>query len=163
MVTQTATRTVDEEFLSGYESAARRVLSPGRIARLVALARARSLDGGLAGGDDPAGSAQRAARAAVLGAPATRAATADQLERLLQTAAGDARGRWSVRPHRSSTIANAGTIRELAALLRGATPLRVRGIAMLQALLRDGTSPAYVGDSEELARRLDEALIAMRP
>ncbi len=163
MIAQAPTRTVDEVFLSGYESAARRVLRPGRITRLVALARARSLDGALADGDDPAGSAQRAARAAVLGAPATRAATADQLEQLLQTAAGDARGRWSVRPHRSSIIANARTIRALAALLRGATPLRVRGIAMLQALLRDGTGPAYVGDDEKLARRLDEALVEMRP
>jgi hypothetical protein len=45
----------------------------------------------------------------------------------------------------------------------GATPVRVRGIAILQALMRDGTGPAYVGDDEKLARRLDEALIAMRP
>jgi hypothetical protein len=34
---------------------------------------------------------------------------------------------------------------------------------MLKGILNDGTGPVYVADGDELARRLDDALAALRP
>ncbi len=162
MLAQATTCTADQAFPAVDEVALNRRLTQGRVAQLVARLRSTSLAGALAAGEDPAGSPQLAARAAALGARDTRAAIADQLDGLLQ-AAEHPRGRWSVRPHRASILANARAMRALAALLRGSASLHPRGVAMLAQLLHDGTGPAYVGGGDGLALRLDEARRAMRP
>jgi hypothetical protein len=139
---------------------ARRTLGPGRVARLAARARPGSLDRQLIAGLDAADSPQLAARAARLVTPRTRALLAEGLERLLGAAQGPQR-RWCAVGQRAPLLANAQEIRELTLLLRGETPLRARGIAILSELLSDGTGPAYQGGREDLARRLAEARSAI--
>ena len=149
-----------DSFRSGYDHVSRRTLGSGRAARLAAWARSGSLDRQLIAGADVAGSPRLAARAAKLTAPRTRALIADGLERLLQAAQGPQR-RWSAVGRGDPLLANTAEIGELAVLLRGTTPLRARGIAILSELLSDGTGPAYNGGREDLARRLHEARIAL--
>ncbi len=55
-------------------------------------------------------------------------------------------------------LSNEPALRELAALLRGSTPVYARGVAMLHALLTDGTGPVYTDpDGALLETRLHEA------
>jgi hypothetical protein len=148
-------------FRSGYDHVAQRRLGSGRVTRLAAWARSGSLDRELIAGATVAGSARLAARAAHLTAPRTRALIADGLERLLQAAQGPQR-RWSAVGRGDPLRANAAEIDELAALLRGTTPLRARGIAILSELLSDGTGPAYGGACKDLAHKLHEARVALQ-
>jgi hypothetical protein len=147
-------------FWSDHDLVAARTLEPGRVARLLARVRAGSLDDALIAGADPADSRQLAARAFELTSRRFRTSLADGLERLLQAAQGPPSPR-RVLPRRSTALANACELRELAALLRGASPLYARGVAVLDRLLIDGSGPAYVGDAEALARRLRESRAAM--
>jgi len=100
---------------------------------------------------------------AALGSPRARASVADQLDRLLSASVTRPPGRWRVLPDRAAVLYNAGTMGDLAAILRGPAPVYARGLAILKRILSDGTGPVYVGDGEELARRLDDALAALRP
>ncbi len=145
----------------GYESlSSAPTADPGRLARLTARVRAHSLDRELIAGADPAGSPQLAARAAQLTSARTRAQIAAGLERLVEVAQGPQR-RWSaVSPH-GPALANAATLRELAALLREDAPLYARGVAILDRLLSDGSGPAYRGSLEQLAGALGEARAAV--
>jgi len=138
-----------------------RVLSPGRVARLIARVRRAGLDHALAAGEDPLASPQLAVRAATLTAAGTRTMIAGQIDDLLQ-AAEHPRGNWVVRPQRGSVLANAQALGDAATLLRETPLLRARGIAMLSELLHDGAGPVYLGDATRLARRLDAASAAMR-
>ena len=97
-----------------------------------------------------------------LGSPRARAAVADRLDSLLVAAVTRRAGRWRVLPDRTAILDNAGTMRDLAAVLRGPAPVRARGLAILKRILSDGTGPVYVGGGEELARRLDDARGALR-
>lgn len=133
---------------------------PGSWARLASRARAASLDGALVAGADPAGSQQLAARALTLTSRRFRTALAADLERLVSAAQAPP-SRLRVRPRRDAVLANASELRELAALLRGASPLDAPGLAALELLLIDGSGPAYVGDSTALARRLADARAKM--
>ncbi len=119
----------------------------------MARLRGPGLDCALAGGADPAGSAQLAARAAWLTSGKARAEIATGLERLLE--AGTETRRWAVRPSPRRIEANSTELDELAGRLRGPEPLYARGIATLRQLVTDGTGPAYAGrGDDELARRL---------
>jgi hypothetical protein len=118
-----------------------RAFAPGLVARASACLRWRALDRELIAGADPALCPQLAARAARLTARPMRIQAAAALERLLSAPASGRR--WSVLPHGRAVSANAETIAELAELLRGPVPLYARGLAMLRALLTDGTGPAY--------------------
>jgi hypothetical protein len=117
--------------------------------------RTRSLDDSLIAGADPGANADLAARAARLTSRSMRREVADGLERL---ATRGPAGRLPVAPFRRAIAANATELRALAIRLRGASPVRAPGIAILRRLLSDGTGPAYtdrVGDS--LAARLRDA------
>jgi hypothetical protein len=54
-----------------------------------------------------------------LGSPPARAAVADQLDRLVDASVTRPSGRWRVRPDRAAVLDNAGTMGDLAAILRG--------------------------------------------
>jgi hypothetical protein len=124
-----------------YDRRAGRAFEPGLAARAVARVRWRSLDRELIAGADPGSSPQLAARAARLTGRRTRTEVAGELERLLAAPASGRR--WSVLPHGRAVTANAEAIAELADLLRGPVPLYAGGLAMLRALLTDGTGPVY--------------------
>jgi hypothetical protein len=127
---------------------------------VVARARAAGLDASLADGADPSASAALAARAAVLGTPRARGQIADALDALVRACAERGR-RWIVRPHRGAITANEAALRELSDLLRDPRPVYVRGIALLNRLLRDGAGPVFLGDGARLAAALDDARRAM--
>jgi hypothetical protein len=149
-----------DSFPSRFNVLSSPTLGPGRCARLLARARAGSLDRQLIDGADIAGSAWLSARAATLTEPRTRALIAEGLDRLLRAAQGPHK-RWCAIALRGPLLANREAMGELAALLRGPAPVHARGIAILSELLRDGTGPAYRGSGEDLARRLGEAQAAM--
>jgi hypothetical protein len=149
-----------ESFPVPHDRGASGALGSGSVARLLARARAGSLDRALIAGADPTGSRQLAARVARLTAPRTRALIAEGLDRLVQAARGPQRRWWAV-GQRHPLLANAEDLHELAALLRGGTPLHARGIAILSEALSDGTGPAYHGDATAVARWLHDARAAM--
>jgi hypothetical protein len=128
--------------------------------RLLARLRAPVLDRALLAGADPTESRQLAARAQALTSPRSRAATADGLERWLSAAHGATSARRLL-PRRALALDNASEARAIVQLLRGGAPLYARGIALLASLLSDGTGPAYVGDSDVLARLLGEVRATM--
>jgi hypothetical protein len=155
-------RTVDgESFSVGYERRVVSSLRPGPLARLTARVHSQSLDRALIAGADPSGSPRLAARTAQLTSPRTRALIAGGLERLLRGAQGPQRRWWAV-SRRDQLLANASRLHELAGMLASDLPLYARGIALLNQLLTDGSGPAYHGPGEGLARRLDEALMALQ-
>ncbi|MGO9322044.1 MAG: hypothetical protein ACLQBY_14745 [Solirubrobacteraceae bacterium] len=137
-----------------------RPLGPGRLVRLAARFRSRSLDEALIAGADPSGSAQLAARAAQLTSRRTRLQIAEGLERLVWAADQPQRRWWAVSPE-SPALATATELGDLAALLRERTPLYARGIAILYQLVTDGSGPAYRGTAASLGRELDEARAAV--
>ncbi len=100
-------------------------------------------------------------QAAPFGPARARATVADRLDSVLDAAVTPPSGRWRVLPDREAILDNAGTLRDVAAILRGPAPVAPRGLAILKQILSDGTGPVYVGDGEELARRLDDALVAL--
>jgi hypothetical protein len=154
-------QTVDgESFSVGYERRVVRSLRPGPLARLTARVHSQSLDRALIAGADPSGSPQLAARTAQLTSPRTRALISGGLERLLRGAQGPQR-RWSAISRRGQLLANASRLHELAGVLASDVPVYARGIALLNELLTDGNGPAYHGTVESLARRLDEARMAL--
>ena len=133
---------------------------PGPAVRIPARLRAHRLDRTLIDGGDPSASRQLAARAAALTSPRFRSLLASGLDHLVLSAQAPA-GRMRVRPHPSSTLANAEELCELASMLRGRAPLYASGIAALGALVTDPNSPAYLGDRDALTRRLRVARAAM--
>jgi hypothetical protein len=117
--------------------------------------RTRSLDDSLIAGADPGARAELAARAARLTSRSMRREVADGLEQL---AADPPVRRFAIVPFRRAAGVNATELRALAIRLRGAAPVRARGVAILWRLLTDGTGPAYTdraGDS--LAASLHDA------
>jgi len=147
-------------FSSRYGLATERALKPGRLAGLLARARAGALNESLIAGADPADSRLLAARALQLTSPRSRAALARGVDTLLWSAQA-APSRWRVRPQRDAVCANASALGELASLLVSASPLYARGMALLERLLTDGTGAAYHGDAEVLGRMLEECRAAI--
>ncbi len=133
---------------------------PGPVVRIAARVRAHWLDRELVAGADPSASRQLAARAATLTSRRFRGLLASGLDQLVVSARAPA-GRLRVCPRRSSTLANAEELRELASMLRGRAPLYASGIAALGALVTDPSSPAYLGGRDALAQRLRVARAAM--
>src|SRR5437764_2947926 len=107
----------EEDPLLSYGRLARRALKPGRLARLIAQARAGSLDRALIAGFDPAGSRLMAARALTLSSSRSRASLAAGIERLLEAAQGR-HGTRRVRPRSDAVLANVLELRAIAAALR---------------------------------------------
>jgi hypothetical protein len=160
MVLQHTRAARELSFPSRYERVSERALKPGRLAGLLARARAGALNEALVAGCDPAVSRVLAARALQLTSARSRASLAEGLDRLLRSAQA-APSRWRVRPQRDAVCANASALGELASLLASASPLYARGVAALELLLSDGTGAAYRGDGEALASRLEECRAAM--
>ena len=133
-----------------------------RPVRLAARLRATRLDRALARGADPSGSALLAARAATLTSARSRRALADALEEIV-ACASEAPRRRRLAPPRASVLANAVALRELSALMRSATPLYARGIALLGELVTDGAGPLYArGRADALAHSLEAIGTALR-
>jgi hypothetical protein len=151
-----------DRFLAGYEGRAASSFAPGPIVRLLARVRGSSLDRALIDGADPSSSPRLAARAARLSSSATRNGIAAGLERMLGEADA-ATSRWATLPHPRALAANATEISELAQILRGPVPLYARGLAMLRALVTDGTSAAYTDRAgSSLALALRSVRVAIR-
>jgi hypothetical protein len=141
--------------------AVERALRPPWHARIAARVLGDRLDRALMEGADPTTSATLAARAAILSSPATRAALADGLD-VITASAQAPPSRLRALPRHAALLANASLLRELASVLRGPAPLYVRGIAMVQRLLTDGTGPMYTSrDGIALERALRKARAAI--
>jgi hypothetical protein len=138
------------------ERRAHHVLEPGPLARLAARLRPDALDRQLIAGRDPSRSPQLAARAATLTSTSSRQSLADAIERVLELAQAR-QSRTRVLPPRRATLASASHLRDLAAVLRGGSPVYARGIAIAARLLSDATWPLYMGERRELERCLEEA------
>jgi len=70
----------------------------------------------------------------------------------------------AVRPHRSEVIAARTVLATLDRRLRGAEPVTAQGVALLESLLTDGTSPLYVPtEPGALGSRLRAAAAALEP
>ena len=128
------------------------------LARLAARLAPGALDRALVAGSDPARSPRLAARAALLTAPATRAALADAIDSLLSRA----RGPRPMLADRASVLASAEQLTALAGTLRGPAPLYARGVAIVSELLADGTGPLYrAGARAATGRTLEDARRAL--
>lgn len=146
-----------DSFAVGFDRCAARVLTPSRFARIAARIRAQALDRSLMRGADLAGSSRLAARAGQLTRDHARLQLAESLESVLR-AARKRPGSRRVTPSSRAVLTNESELRELAVLLRGSTPVYARGVAMLHALLTDGTGPVYTDpDGALLETRLHES------
>lgn len=133
-----------------------RLLVPKRLARVLAVLQATSLDRELADGGDPAACPILAARAAKLASARTRGALARELERTVLGPA--APGALRIPRSRTAVAANRTRLFELVARLRSQELVYARGLAMLRLLLVDGTGPLYMDrHGEALALALDQA------
>jgi hypothetical protein len=121
---------------------------PSAPARALSRLRARALDRALVDGADPAASAQLAAHARRLTSDRSRAALACSLERLA-AAQPDPGRRFQVIPFEPAGRANARQLTELAARLRGPSPVYSPGVARLRQLVSDGNGPVYADRTGE--------------
>ncbi len=138
---------------------ARALLAPRLAVRVLARLRAATLDRALSEGISPDASPLIAARAAQLSRPSSRTRIAIGLERVALSCERS-RGVGSILPARAAVLANRPQIIELARTLRDDCGLYVRGIAMLEATLTDGTGPLYTDrHGDALGRRLKLARI----
>ena len=159
MMVQGPTATL-RTFAATYDQLAERTIEPGWTSRIMARLRSRALDRELIAGADPADSTQLAARACKLTSQANRALLATGIERVLSAAMAPP-SRAHLAPQRATILAQADQLRELAAQLRGRSPLYAQGLAILGQLLTDGTGPVYRGEPEALGSRLEEARCAL--
>ncbi len=114
-----------------------------RIA-LIAWWRAGRLDSQLAEGTSPRTSAALALRAHRITEPQNRIRVADGLARAIRDADATTPGfSAAVRPHRQEVRAARTVLATLERRLRAPEPVTARGVALLLALLTDGTSPLY--------------------
>jgi hypothetical protein len=139
----------------------------GRGVRLALIARWRAgeLDRQLAEGASPAASPLLAIRGQRLTSPRFRERLAAGLTRAVRDADATAPGfSAAVRPHRREVIAARTVIAILDRRLRGAEPVSARGVALLELLLTDGTSPLYLpAEPGALGSRLRAAAAALAP
>ncbi len=112
--------------------------------RLAARARSLTLDTELAEGRAPDTARLRLVRAEMLASPRARRALAGDWELVLARSARPRHGRPARIPLQSQQVraAEAG-IRRLVGALRAGGSVNVRGVAMANLLLTDGTGPLY--------------------
>jgi len=127
---------------------------PGPALRLAASIRWFSLDGRLAAGEDPAGSALLGAQAVRLTGRAHRDKLAAALNGLLAAAARPPRIS-RVSPSRRALGCNETALRDLARRVESPEALDARGLARLERMLSDSTGPAFRGGAGELAVELE--------
>jgi hypothetical protein len=132
---------------------------------LIAGWRAGELDHQLAAGASPVGSALLAIRAQRLTSRRVRERVAAGLARAVRDAETTTRGfSAAIRPHRSEVSAARTVLATLDRQLRAPAPVSARGVALLESLLSDGTSPLYQpGERGALGSRLRAAAAALEP
>jgi hypothetical protein len=112
--------------------------------RLLAGARAPSLDRQLAAGRPPRSSQALAIRAREIVTPAARRELAQRWTRVLDEAHRQPVPRFVVVPlQRNAVIAAGQDLHEMISVLTSGLPIDARGAAMASSLLRDGTGPLY--------------------
>jgi hypothetical protein len=112
--------------------------------RLLAGARAPSLDRQLAAGRPPRSSQALAIRAREIVTPAARRELAQRWTRVLDEARRQPVPRFVVVPlQRNAVIAAGQDLHEMISVLTSGLPIDARGAAMASSLLRDGTGPLY--------------------
>jgi hypothetical protein len=122
-----------------------------------------SLDGRLARGDPAWASPELRWRAAQMTSQRERRRIAEEIDGVLEAAAGPPRPRGAAVPlDRAGVLACDGLLRVLADDLRHADLVQPRGVALLRQLLRDGGSPLYAPEAEgSLDRSLRHARAAL--
>jgi hypothetical protein len=132
---------------------------------LIAGWRAGELDRELAAGANPAAGALLAIRAERLTSRRVRERVAAGLTRAVRDArAGTCGFSAAVRPHRHEVIAARTVLATLDRRLRGAEPVSAQGVALLEALLTDGTSALYLPiEPGALGSQLRAAAAALDP
>jgi hypothetical protein len=135
-----------------------------RIAAVVGWRGAR-LDRQLAAGASPHASAVLALRAQRITGRRSRRRLADGLARALHDAQGTTPGfTAAVRPHRREVLAARSVLAALDRRLRAPEPVTAHGVAMLQALLTEGTSSLYQpSEPGALGSQLRAAAAALEP
>ncbi len=138
-----------------------------RRARLLLLAswRAGELDRDLAAGVSPDASALLAIRGRRLTSRRSRRRIAAGLARVVRDAEATTRGfSAAVRPDRREVIAARPLLATLDVRLRADEPVSPQGVALLESLLTDGTSPLYQpAEPGALGSRLRSAAAALDP
>jgi hypothetical protein len=138
-----------------------------RRARLLVLAswRAAELDRQLAAGVNPGTTALLAIRSRRLTSGRSRRRVAAGLTRVVRDAAGTRRGfTAAIRPDRNGVIAARTLLATLDRRLRSDEPVSPQGVAWLESLLTDGSSPLYrPTDPGALGSRLRAAAAALDP
>ena len=127
---------------------------PGRALRALARVRWYSLDGRLAAGEDPAGSRLLAAQAARLTEARKRERLAAAVGGLLLAAREHPR-MSRVPVERGALLRNEAALRELARRVDSRETLYARGLARLEHLLGDSSSPVFRGGSGELPAEIE--------
>jgi hypothetical protein len=132
---------------------------------LIVCWRAGLLDGELAAGANPADSPLLAIRARRITSPRNRARVADGLARAIRDARAATPGFGAaVQPNRREIVAARTVLAHVDRRLRDARPVTPRGVALLQSLLTDGTSPLYrPGEPGALGSELRAAAAALAP
>jgi hypothetical protein len=133
--------------------------------RLAARLRARTLDTLLAQGVSPDSSTALSLRARKLISQATRRQLARALHTTVREAARPARPLCSAVPISRCRVIDAHPIlEELAGHLMNPGPVDARGVAQVQLLLSDGSSPLYPGPGAyDLEHALQAAIDALMP
>ena len=137
---------------------------PTPLTRVRARLRGSSLDRALAQGADPCRSPALAHRAARLTSERSRQRLATWIEAILARASRPARPpSLAVEPDRSEVWASAAHLAQVQELLRSSTPVYARGVAILEALLRDGGSALYLPARRgELGHELELTIAALK-
>ena len=141
----------------------------GRWARirlaLIASWRGAELDRELAAGASPGASALLAIRCQRLTSRSYRARVAAGLARAVRDAEATTHGfSAAVRPDPREVIAARTVLATVHRRLRGAEPVRAQGVALLESLLTDATSPLYEPDEPgALGSVLRAAAAALEP
>jgi hypothetical protein len=111
--------------------------------------RRGTLDSSLAHGADPSATRELSRRARQLTSRRSRAALAQGIRNLIDAAEEPRRGYTAAVPVQSREILSERTfLLELADELAGEDKLSPRGIALVEGLLTDGTSPVYAPSPE---------------
>jgi hypothetical protein len=131
----------------------------------IASWRAPELDRQLAAGASADASALLAVRARRLTSKRYRARVAAGLARAVRDAEATKRGfSAAIRPDRREVLAAHTVLTTLDRRLRAAEPVSARGVALLESLLTDGTSPLYrPAERGALGSQLRAAAAALEP
>lgn len=134
-----------------------------RLALIVGW-RAAELDRNLAAGMTPWRSDELALRARRITRRRSRSRLATGLSRAVRAVDGDVGLSAAARPHPGEVLEARAVLSSIERRLRAPAPVSARGVAMVQMLLTDATSPLYRPVVPgALFRRLHEAAAAMEP